>query len=277
MTLSAPRADGAAPLPASLAALDLLHIESAGAVLHIRLGRPAKRNAINDALVAQLHTAFVNLPEATARGRAERRGRSLLRRARPLRGLRAQRRRGHRPLALVARGLRADPVRPRAGRRGAARRRRRRRPRAGERLPCARRRGERVLRPARRPARPVRRRRRLGAHPAPDRRRAHDRHDADRPRLRRGGGLGDRHLAVPGRGGPGPGDKAFALRRAHRRQRAAVELRRHARLAAHRRHGAGRRPVRRVADGRDRLGRRGGQEPRARLPRRPGGEGEEGG
>ena len=29
----------------------------------MRLNRPAKRNAINDALVAQLHTAFVNLPE----------------------------------------------------------------------------------------------------------------------------------------------------------------------------------------------------------------------
>jgi enoyl-CoA hydratase/carnithine racemase len=47
-----------------LASLDLLRIEMADAVLHIRLNRPAKRNAINDALVAQLHTAFVNLPEA---------------------------------------------------------------------------------------------------------------------------------------------------------------------------------------------------------------------
>jgi len=52
-------------LPAVLSGLDLLRIEIAGAVLHIRLNRPAKRNAINDALVAQLHTAFVNLPEAT--------------------------------------------------------------------------------------------------------------------------------------------------------------------------------------------------------------------
>lgn len=51
--------------PAILEALDLLHIEAQGAVLHVRLQRPAKRNAINDALVAQLHTAFVNLPEAT--------------------------------------------------------------------------------------------------------------------------------------------------------------------------------------------------------------------
>ena len=45
------------------AQLDLLRIEQRAAVLHIRLNRPAKRNAINDALVAQLHTAFVNLPE----------------------------------------------------------------------------------------------------------------------------------------------------------------------------------------------------------------------
>ncbi len=47
------------------APLDLLRIEPADAVLHIRLARPAKRNALNDALVAQLHTAFVNLPAAT--------------------------------------------------------------------------------------------------------------------------------------------------------------------------------------------------------------------
>ena len=53
-----------APLPAVLAALDLLRIETAGAVLHLRLNRPDKRNAVSDALVAQLHTAFVNLPEA---------------------------------------------------------------------------------------------------------------------------------------------------------------------------------------------------------------------
>ena len=49
-----------------LAQLGLLRIEQRGAVLHVRLNRPTKRNAINDALVAQLHTAFVNLP-ASAR------------------------------------------------------------------------------------------------------------------------------------------------------------------------------------------------------------------
>jgi enoyl-CoA hydratase/carnithine racemase len=47
-----------------LAQLDLLCIEQRGAVVHVRLNRPAKRNAISDALVAQLQTAFVNLPEA---------------------------------------------------------------------------------------------------------------------------------------------------------------------------------------------------------------------
>ncbi len=47
-----------------LSALDLLRLELVGAVLHIRLERPAKRNAINDALVSQLHTAFVNMPDA---------------------------------------------------------------------------------------------------------------------------------------------------------------------------------------------------------------------
>ena len=52
------------PVTGLLAALDLLALELRGAVLHLRLNRPAKRNAINDALVAQLRTAFVNLPEA---------------------------------------------------------------------------------------------------------------------------------------------------------------------------------------------------------------------
>ena len=47
-----------------LASLDLLRIEQRGAVVHLRLNRPAKRNAISDALVVQLHTAFANLPEA---------------------------------------------------------------------------------------------------------------------------------------------------------------------------------------------------------------------
>jgi len=47
-----------------LAQLDLLRIEQRAAVVHVRLNRQAKRNAVNDALVAQLQTAFVNLPDS---------------------------------------------------------------------------------------------------------------------------------------------------------------------------------------------------------------------
>lgn len=48
-----------------LAHLDLLRIEHHATVTHLRLYRAAKRNALNDALIAQLQTAFINLPEAT--------------------------------------------------------------------------------------------------------------------------------------------------------------------------------------------------------------------
>lgn len=50
------------PTSGPLSALPLLQLEQAGAVLHIRLNRPAKRNSINDELLAQLHTVFVNMP-----------------------------------------------------------------------------------------------------------------------------------------------------------------------------------------------------------------------
>jgi len=63
MTPNEPRAN--VSLSPVLQALDLLRIEAAGAVLHVRLNRPAKRNAVSDALVAQIHTTFVNLPDAT--------------------------------------------------------------------------------------------------------------------------------------------------------------------------------------------------------------------
>jgi (methylthio)acryloyl-CoA hydratase len=53
-----------APVAGLLAGLDLLQIETAEAVAHVRLNRPAKRNAVNDTLVAQLHTFFVNVPDA---------------------------------------------------------------------------------------------------------------------------------------------------------------------------------------------------------------------
>src|SRR5689334_16732743 len=50
------------PVTGLLASLNLLAIRQAGPVLHVRLSRPAKRNAISDTLIQQLHTAFVNLP-----------------------------------------------------------------------------------------------------------------------------------------------------------------------------------------------------------------------
>jgi enoyl-CoA hydratase/carnithine racemase len=45
-----------------LRALDLLQIEVDGAVAHVRLNRPTKRNAISDALIAQIQSFFANLP-----------------------------------------------------------------------------------------------------------------------------------------------------------------------------------------------------------------------
>jgi enoyl-CoA hydratase/carnithine racemase len=52
------------PLPPVLTSLDLLQVSLAGPVLQLRLNRPDKRNAISDVLIAQLHTAFANLPDA---------------------------------------------------------------------------------------------------------------------------------------------------------------------------------------------------------------------
>jgi (methylthio)acryloyl-CoA hydratase len=51
------------PIPGVLSTLDLLQISQSDAVAHVRLNRSAKRNAISDALISQLHTAFLNLPE----------------------------------------------------------------------------------------------------------------------------------------------------------------------------------------------------------------------
>jgi len=56
---------GGAALSPTLQSLTLLRFELRGPVLHVRLNRPEKRNAISDALVAQIHTTFVNLPEET--------------------------------------------------------------------------------------------------------------------------------------------------------------------------------------------------------------------
>ena len=53
-----------APVSGLLATLDLLQVTQADAVLHLRLNRPAKRNAISDTLIQQIHTALINLPDA---------------------------------------------------------------------------------------------------------------------------------------------------------------------------------------------------------------------
>jgi enoyl-CoA hydratase/carnithine racemase len=50
--------------PAVLKGLDLLTVAVDGAIARVSLARPAKRNAISDALVAQLHTCFINLPQS---------------------------------------------------------------------------------------------------------------------------------------------------------------------------------------------------------------------
>jgi enoyl-CoA hydratase/carnithine racemase len=55
------------PLDATgaLAGLNLLVLEQAGPVVHVRMNRPAKRNSISDELLAQVHTAFMHLPAGT--------------------------------------------------------------------------------------------------------------------------------------------------------------------------------------------------------------------
>jgi enoyl-CoA hydratase/carnithine racemase len=51
------------PATGVFAALDLLVLQRAGPVFHLRLNRPAKRNSISDGLLAQIHTVIVNLPK----------------------------------------------------------------------------------------------------------------------------------------------------------------------------------------------------------------------
>ncbi len=53
------------PAAGLLSTLPLLQVSVSAAVVHIRLNRPAKRNALSDPFIQQLHTAFVNLPEGT--------------------------------------------------------------------------------------------------------------------------------------------------------------------------------------------------------------------
>ena len=53
------------PAAGLLATLPLLDISTRGAIAHVRLNRPAKRNALSDPLIQQLHTALLNLPDET--------------------------------------------------------------------------------------------------------------------------------------------------------------------------------------------------------------------
>jgi (methylthio)acryloyl-CoA hydratase len=52
------------PVTGALAELELLKIWTAGAVAHVRLNRPEKRNAVNDRLVHQLQTVMQQLPDS---------------------------------------------------------------------------------------------------------------------------------------------------------------------------------------------------------------------
>lgn len=52
------------PATGVLAELPMLRVESNGPIVHLRLNRPEKRNAINTEMVRQLHTAFIHLPQA---------------------------------------------------------------------------------------------------------------------------------------------------------------------------------------------------------------------
>jgi enoyl-CoA hydratase/carnithine racemase len=52
-----------APATGPLATFDLLQVSVGGAVVHVRLNRPAKRNALSDPLIQQLHACFVQLPD----------------------------------------------------------------------------------------------------------------------------------------------------------------------------------------------------------------------
>lgn len=54
---------GFRPVQGVLAQQSLLCIEQSGTIVHMRLNRPGKRNAMSDAMIRQLHTAFINLPQ----------------------------------------------------------------------------------------------------------------------------------------------------------------------------------------------------------------------
>jgi enoyl-CoA hydratase/carnithine racemase len=50
------------PLGGLPSRLEMVRASQAGGIVHLALARPDKRNAINDAMLAELHTAFLHLP-----------------------------------------------------------------------------------------------------------------------------------------------------------------------------------------------------------------------
>jgi enoyl-CoA hydratase/carnithine racemase len=50
------------PATGALARFDLLQVSVGGPVVQVRLNRPAKRNALSDPMIQQLHTCFLHLP-----------------------------------------------------------------------------------------------------------------------------------------------------------------------------------------------------------------------
>jgi enoyl-CoA hydratase/carnithine racemase len=51
------------PSPATNTGSSLLAIEKVGAVLTVGLNRPAKRNALNDGIIAEIERCFAELPD----------------------------------------------------------------------------------------------------------------------------------------------------------------------------------------------------------------------
>jgi len=50
------------PPSGPLSGLNLVRLERSGAIFHLRLNRPAKRNSVSDEMLRQIHTVFLNLP-----------------------------------------------------------------------------------------------------------------------------------------------------------------------------------------------------------------------
>ena len=200
------------PAEGLLGQMTMLRIETDGPVVHLRLNRPDKRNALNETLVRELQTAFVNLPKdarvAVLSGEGAHFSAGLdlseVTEQSVAEGI-VHSRKWHAAFDLIQFG----PVPVIAVLHGAV---------VGGGLELAATAHLRVAEASsfyglpEGPARHLRRRQRLGAHPAADGRVAHDRHDAHRPRLRcrRRPGRGPEQL--PGRRGRRPGARRWSWR-----------------------------------------------------------------